>query len=83
MARLGLGHFHLGLRLNPHTMRYSEWIDGTPAVHLDWLSGEPSGLPETCVWDTLTGLNDIPRDSSAVVGHVICQQPIEGMSFSW
>jgi hypothetical protein len=59
-------------------MKYTEWLDGSPAATLKWANTyEPSGLPEECIEETLSGLNDVSCDSP-YPHKVICQQPIEG-----
>ncbi len=75
---MGLGEFFVGLRLQPHVMSYNEWLDGSPAAGLKWNANEPSELPEECVVETVTGLNDIPCDDNIHLKKVICQQPIQG-----
>ena len=77
MSRVGFSTLHVGLSLNPRTMTFTEWMDGSP-ITSKWNGGEPSGLPEGCITQTNIHLNDIPCDDLHFKKPVICQQPVEG-----
>ena len=76
MARIEFPTTHLGLTLNPRTMMFTEWMDGT-SVTSKWNNYEPSGLPENCAVQTTSHLNDITFEDPSS-RKFICQQPVEG-----
>ncbi|XP_028409028.1 uncharacterized protein LOC114531613 isoform X2 [Dendronephthya gigantea] len=77
--RLVLGTFWFGLTIHPYVASYPEWMDGSPAVTTKWKLNEPSGLPEACAVETLTGLNDVVCEDTGYPRTVICQQPIQDL----